>query len=384
MSYITQGDDYIGGATAEVRLNVLQGERKVVGIQVMDRGAAHDIAGWKFATHAELYSAQYSFDGAQIYGIEKASNPELSAWDTGIFDASTGVFQVLVPQLFQPENPNVEDRARPAAICHVQALRPDGTVHEMRMVVGVFRGSALAVEEAVLLPVQDRPIHYHWETSLGELSAAPTVHTGDTVLSNDPPPRVGLPGTQTAGREADPGYTHALRASAKAELDNSVVARMLADPRTGLADERAENTVMVVSADGVWVPSQVLNDLVARVTALENDDKPVTQATYHLGIKADAQAPVTADFTVSGMGALAVPDIPAGQRRYIIGAKRVSDGPITAVYYYEPGHENDRNRLGSVFVPGAGVLNLGGVDHSWVRSRVALPSDTSGNLVRIV
>ena len=112
---------------------------------------------------------------------------------------------------------------------------------------------------------------------------------------------------------------------------------------------------------------------------------PPAAATYRLGLQASAASPpVASDFTVMGEGGLIIPKIMQGANRYIVGAKKVSDGEIEGVYYYEAEHPNTRNRLGSVFVKGTGLVNIGGEDHNWFRSRAALPASFSGRILRIV
>lgn len=108
--------------------------------------------------------------------------------------------------------------------------------------------------------------------------------------------------------------------------------------------------------------------------------QPVSHSNY-LGLSVDENA-TPAEFTVSGMQEpLTVPTIISGQMRYILYAKPQAQGAFQHVYYYDDGHRNTINVLGTSFVLGAGTVTLGGEQHLWIRSRVAIGASASGRIV---
>ena len=227
----------LGGADDNVRIEVLHGEQYPVQIQVIRDNLAVEIVGASVDVLTQLYTVSASghvLDGslAIIPG-----QPDQS-WDAAIADESLGTFQVLIPDLWAGSNPEANAPTIPAAVAHIKLVLADHSAYEMRMRVVTRRGSAIDVSDTVALPVADLPINYQWDIGIQEVSAAPsTPSTGGIGLSNSPPNKVGLPGTETVGDPTDPDYLVSPRASNKAELERAVADRLLKDPTTGMAGQ---------------------------------------------------------------------------------------------------------------------------------------------------
>ena len=350
----------LGGADKSLLFEARYGTQKVLTFQLRSNGVAYPIvAGSEFEVAPKLYTVDVTGPGnVDQYDPEAGV---LDGWDVHqtVANNGLGIFQLVVPDMLGNaaivSNPDIGLSLIPAALCWIHFREPSNISHNLPVTIIARPGSGIA-DPPIADYVAGRGINYIWDIGIDEVAPAPSGGT-QIGLSNAPPPKVGLQGTETAGVVTDPHYGQALRGSAKAELDDDVTAV--------LADYEARIAALEAQQGGGGTPSGP------------------TAHPFTLGLAA-AVPPSATDFSVQGTGGLVVPDIGAGTRRYIVIARDESLGAFDQVYYYADGHRDDRNRLGTSFLAGAGTVEIGGVQHVWARSRTQLGSSASGRIVETI
>ena len=328
---------FLGGAAAIANIEVEAGETFPVTIQATFLGVARNLIGHTLETDVDLVTAEATSSG-KIAALAPVTGGTAQTWDIAVVSEAAGTFQILIPANFAANAaPGADDI--PGAVCHVRLIDGNNLVKEMRLVVVQRHGSGEAAPGAVALPVAGDPVLFRWETSIA----------GETV-----------------------------QAVTQATL-HSIVVQEIEGEFFRLLDEATQGNTETGITVGVRVADKKIDFV---VTGGGTPTPTPSTYTVRMGISADAM-PAAAAFTVMGDNGdpLVVPDIATGERRYVVVAKPESEGDFDYIRYYNSGHRDDTNRLGTAFVAGAGTIDIGGTAHNWARSRVALGDSASGRII---